>query len=132
MTTWTGPPKMLLYNLKAVSRLLEIINTMMARTNPYEMACRVLARILSAHKKSLPVGGEEMKEALMKEPTIDLLNKARDLMLVVAAWEVTPHVPKLSTLGPVYEHGIWTCKGRLAKGLENLLGRKNLPILTKD
>ena len=92
---------MLLYNLKAVSRLLEIINTMMARTNPYEMACRVLARILSAHKKSLPVGGEEMKEALMKEPTMDLLNKARDLMLVVAAWEVTPHVYKLTTLGHV-------------------------------
>ena len=68
----------------------------------------------------------------MKEPTVDLLNKARDLMLLVAAWEVTPHVSKLSTLGPVYKHGLWTCKGRLAKGLENLLGRKNLPILTKN
>ena len=73
-----------------------------------------------------------MKEALMKEPTVDLLNKARDLMLVVTAWEVTPHVPELSTLGPLYKYGIWTCRGRLAKGLENLLGRKDLPILTKD
>ena len=72
-----------------------------------------------------------MKEALMKEPTVNLPNKAQDLMFVVAAWEVTSQMPKLSTLGPVYEHGIWTCKGRLAKGLENLLGRKNLPILTK-
>ena len=68
----------------------------------------------------------------MTEPSVDYLNKARDLMLVVAAWEVTLHVPKLSTLGPVYEHGIWTCKGRLAKGLKNLIGRENLPILTKD
>ena len=40
-------------------------------------------------------------------------------------------MPKLSTIGPVYERGIWSCKGRLAKGLENLLGKKNLPILTR-
>ena len=92
----------------------------------------MLARVLSAHKKSFPVGSEKIREALTKEPTVDLLNKAQDLMLMVAAWEVTPHVPRLPALGPVYEHGICTCKGRLAKGMENLLGRKNLPILTKD
>ena len=87
---------------------------------------------MMAQKKSSPVGGEKLKEALNKEPTVNLLNKAQDLMLMVAAWEVTPHVPRLPALGPVYEHGICTCKGRLAKGMENLLGRKNLPILTKD
>ena len=64
-------------------------------------------------------------------PTVNLLNKARDLMLVVSAWEVTPHVPKLSTIGPEYKHGVWTFKGRLAKGIESLLGKKNLPILTR-
>ena len=73
-----------------------------------------------------------MKEALNDEPTVNLLKKAQDLMLMVAAWEVTSQVPKLITLVPVYEHGIWTCKGRLAKGLGNLLGRENLPILAKN
>ena len=69
-------------------------------------------------------------KALQVEPTVSLLNKARDLMMVVSAWEVTPHVPKLVNLGPVYERGVWTCKGRLAKGIKSLLGKENLPILT--
>ena len=72
-----------------------------------------------------------MTKALEMEPTVSLLNKARDLMLVVSAWEVTPHVSKLTTLGPVYERGVWTCKGRLAKAMENLLGKESLPILTQ-
>ena len=71
-------------------------------------------------------------QALKNEPTVDLLKKAKDLMLLVAAWEVTPYISKLTTLGPTYEKGIWICKGRLAKGLENLLGTKSLPILTKS
>ena len=67
-----------------------------------------MARILAAHKKSIPVGDEDMKKALQVEPSVNLLNKARDLMLVVSAWEVTPLVPKLESLGPVYERGVWT------------------------
>ena len=39
-------------------------------------------------------------------------------------------MPKLETLGPVYERGVWICKGRLAKGIKSLLGKENLPILT--
>ena len=70
-----------------------------------------------------------MKGALQVEPTVNLLNKARDLMLVVSAWEVTPLVPKLESLGPVYERGVWTCKGRLGKVIKSLLGKENLPIL---
>ena len=70
--------------------------------------------------------------ALTAEQSVHFLNQAWDLMLVVAAWEVTPHVHKLTTLGPVYECGICTCNGRLAKGLKNLIGREDLPILTKD
>ena len=101
----------------------------MLRTNKYEKAQRVLARILAAHKKSIPVGGESMMKALKMEPTVTLLNKARDLMLVVSAWEVTPLVPKLESLGPVYERGVWTCKGRLGKVIKSLLGKENLPIL---
>ena len=68
-------------------------------------------------------------KALQVEPTVSLLNKARDLMMVVSAWEVIPHVPKLVNLGPVYERGVWTCKGRLGKGIKSLLGKENLPIL---
>ena len=60
----------------------------MARTNSYKKARRVLARILAAHKKSIPVGSEDMMKALEEEPTVSLLNKARDLMLMVSAWEV--------------------------------------------
>ena len=52
--------------------------------------------------------------------------------MLVTAWKVTPHVHKLTTLGPVYKRGIWTCKGRLAKGLKDLIGRDDLPILTKE
>ena len=40
-----------------VIRLREILNSVMLRTNKYEKARRVLARILLAHKKSIPVGG---------------------------------------------------------------------------
>ena len=118
-------------NLENLSRLREVVNSVMAYTNCYEKARRILARILCAHKKSILADSENMKKALEQEPTVDLLNKARDLMLVVSAWEVTPHVPKLSTIGPVYERGAWTCKGRLGKGLEKLFGEKNLPILTQ-
>ena len=101
----------------------------MLRTNKYKKARRMVARILLAHKKSIPVGGEDMKKALQVEPSVNLLNKARDLMLVVSAWEVTPLVPKLESLGPVYERGVWTCKGRLGKVIKSLLGKENLPIL---
>merc|ERR1712120_68975 len=115
--------------LKNLNRLREILNSAMLRTNKYEKARRVVARILAAHKKSIPVGGEDVKRALQVEPTVDLLNKARDLMFMVSAWEVTPLVPKLENLGPVYEKGVWTCKGRLGKVLKSLLGKENLPIL---
>merc|ERR1712120_18921 len=115
--------------LKNVNRLREILNSVMLRTNKYEKARRVVARILAAHKKSIPVGGEDIKKALQVEPTVNLLNKARDLMMVVSALDVTPHVPKLENLGPVYEKGVWTCKGRLGKVLKSLLGKENLPIL---
>merc|ERR1711895_285402 len=99
--------------LKNLNRLREILNSAMLRTNKYEKARRVVARILAAHKKSIPVGGEDIKKALQVEPTVNLLNKARDLIFMVSAWEVTPLVPKLESLGPVYEKGVWTCKGRL-------------------
>ena len=127
------PPEMELFNLKNVSRLYKIVNSVMARTNRYEKARRVLARILNAHKESLPVGSEKMREALIKEPTVDLLNKARDLMLVVAAWEVTPHVPKLSTLGPVYEHGIWIGPARAGwlRGWRTFKGERTCLSLPK-
>ena len=115
--------------LKNMYRLREIINSIMLRTNKYEKARRVVARILAAHKTSIPVGGEDIKKALQMEPSVDLLNKARDLMLVVSAWEVTPFVPKLESLGPVYEKGVWTCRGRLGKVVNRLLGKENLPIL---
>ena len=91
----------------------------MLRTSKYEKARRVVARILAAHKESMPAGSENMKKALQVEPTVNLLNKARDLMLVVSAWEVTPLVPKLESLGPVYERGVWTCKGRLGKVIKS-------------
>ena len=110
-------------------RLREIINSVMLRTNNYEKARRVVARILAAHKKPIPVGEKDVKKALQVEPSVDLLNKARDLMLVVSAWEVTQFVPKLESLGPVYEKGVWTCKGRLGKVINRLLGKENLPIL---
>merc|ERR1712239_63288 len=113
-----------------IVRLRERLNSVMLKTNKYEKARRIIARILAAHKKSIPVGGEEMKKALQVEPTVNLLNKARDLMLVVSAWEVTPLVPKLENLGPVYNKGVWTCKGRLGKVIKSLLGKENLPILT--
>ena len=71
-------------------------------------------------------------QALKNEPTVDFLKKAKDLMLLVAAWEVTPYISKLTTLGPLYKKGVWSCQGRLAKGLENLLGTKSLPILVKN
>ena len=62
--------------LKNVNRLREIINSVMLRTNKYEKARRVVARILAAHKKSIPVGGEDVKKALQVEPTVNLLIKA--------------------------------------------------------
>merc|ERR1711867_357778 len=85
--------------LKNLDRLREILNSAMLRTNKYEKARRVVARILAAHKKSIPVGGEDVKRALQVEPTVDLLNKARDLMFMVSAREVTPLVHKLESLG---------------------------------
>merc|ERR1712082_565561 len=112
-----------------VRKLREILNSVMLRTNKYEKAQRIVARILAAHKKSTPVGGEKMKEALQAEPTVNLLNKARDLMFMVSSCEVTPLIPKLENLGPVYNKGVWTCKGRLGKVIKSLLGKENLPIL---
>ena len=64
-----------------MSKLREIVYSVMERTNSYEKARRVLVRILAAHKKSIPVGSESMTKALEMEPTVTLLNKARDLML---------------------------------------------------
>merc|ERR1711888_15945 len=90
-----GSQKNRFFQPENVVRLREILNSVMLYTNEYEKARRIVARILAAHKKSVPVGGEEMKKALQVEPTVNLLNKARDLMLVVSAWEVTPLVPKL-------------------------------------
>ena len=115
--------------LKNVYRLREIINSIMLRTNKYEKARRIVARILVAHKKPIPDGGKDVKKALQVEPSVNLLNKARDLMLVVSAWKVTPFVPKLESLGPVYEKGVLTCRGRLGKVINRLLGKENLPIL---
>merc|ERR1711867_353487 len=126
---WVGENQEVQPELKNVFRLREILNSVMLRTNNYEKARRVVARILAAHKKPIPVGEEDVKKALQVEPTVDLLNKARDLMLVVSAWEVTSFVPKLESLGPVYEKGVWTCKGRLGKVINRLLGKDNLPIL---
>ena len=100
---------------------------MINRTNCYQKARRILARVIAGHKVSLPVGSESFKEVLRAEPTVDCLRKAADLMLLVAAWEVTPSIPKLTTLGPVYKKGVWVCQGRLAKGLENLMGKESLP-----
>ena len=37
-----GAPKMELHNMKAVSRLIKMFNTVMERTNRYEKARRVL------------------------------------------------------------------------------------------
>ena len=79
----------------------------------------------------LPVRSEYFKEALRAEPTVDRLRRAADLMLLVAAWEVAPLVPKLTTLSPVYRKGVWVCQGRLAKGLENLVGKESLPIISR-
>ena len=126
------PPNIKLSDMPNVTKLYEIVNTVMSRTNSYQKARRVLARVLGAHKKSLPVNSEEFMQALKNEPTVDFLKKAKDLMLLVAAWEVTPYISKLPTLGPIYRKGVWICKGRLAKGLENLLGTKSLPILAKN
>ena len=61
----------------------------------------MLARVLSAHKKSVSVGGESVVKALEVEPTVNLLNRARDLMLVVSAWEVA--IQRLVLLAPVEE-----------------------------
>ena len=49
------------------------------------------------------MGSETFKEVLRAEPTVDRLKKAADLMLLVAAWEVAPSIPKLTTLGPIYK-----------------------------
>ena len=42
-----------LFRTKNVTKLFEIVNTVMARNNCYEKARRMLAIILNAHKKSL-------------------------------------------------------------------------------
>ena len=86
---------------KVVTKMYEIVNTM-SRTNSYQKAHRVLARVLSANKKSLPVNSEDFKQVLRNEPTVYLLKKAKDQMLLVAVWEVTPYISKLTTLGPIY------------------------------
>ena len=115
-----------------VVKLYEIVYTLTSRTNNYQKARRILARILGGHKKSLPVSSEAFKRALSDEPTVDRLKRAEDLTMLVAAWEVTPYISKLTTLGPVYQQGVWCCKGRLARGLENLMGKKKLPIIAKN
>jgi hypothetical protein len=46
-----------------VTKLYEIVNTVMSRTNSYQKAHRVLARVLGAHKKSLPVNSEVFMQA---------------------------------------------------------------------
>ena len=100
----------------------------MLRTEKYEKARKVVARILAAHKKFMLAGSENMTKALQVEPTVNLLNEAGDL-IVVSAGEVTPIMLELESLGPVYERGVWTCKGRLGKVIKSLLGKENLPIL---
>ena len=105
------PPNIKLSDMPNVTKLYEIVNTVMSRTNSYHKARRVLARVLGAHKKSLPVNSDEFMQALKNEPTVDFLKKAKDLMLLVAAWEVTPYISKLKTLGPIYRKGVWICKG---------------------
>ena len=86
--------------------LYKIVDSVTSRTNNYKKARRILARILGGHKKSLPVSSEAFKEALSAEPTVDRLKKAEDLMMLVAAWEVTPYISKLTTLGPTYQQGV--------------------------
>ena len=74
-----------------MTKLYEIVNTVTSRTNDYQKARRILARVLAGHKESLPVKSEAFREVLSAEPTVDRLKKAEDLMLLVAAWEVTPY-----------------------------------------
>ena len=51
-----GPSEIELVSMKTVSRLFEVVNSVMARTNHYEKARRVLARLLTAQRKPLPAG----------------------------------------------------------------------------
>merc|ERR1711951_311051 len=67
-----GPPEILAENRenqevqlesKNVYRLREIFNSVMLRTNNYEKARRVVARILAAYKKLIPVGEQQLNVA---------------------------------------------------------------------
>ena len=91
-----GPSKMELGILQTKTKLLEVVNYVMAMTNQYKKACSVLARLLAAQKRPLSVESEETRTALIAEPSAHYLSKAQDLMVVIVATEMMKKVQKLS------------------------------------
>ena len=61
-------------------------------------------------------------KALQVEPTVSLLNKAQDLMMVVSAWEVTPPCAQVSKPWPCVRARGLDMQGETCQGDQEPLG----------
>merc|ERR1711951_342654 len=123
-----GPPEILAENRenqevqlesKNVYRLREIFNSVMLRTNNYEKARRVVARILAAYKKLIPVG-EQQLNVEASEQNVAYTNPHQELRLDELPWAqaTTPTRSLPPTRRPARAGG--QCRAGLSSRLASL------------
>ena len=106
------------------SRVIEMIRKLMDHHNRLEHVKRVLARLIRA-------SFESDRAAIKIPPTVPFLNLAWKWMLSIASLDTEVDVMKgkLIGLSPIKVGGVWMTRGRLRKGMVEILGVNELPIL---
>ena len=100
----------------ALGKLFLCVKEIMEYSNELKKVKVILAQIVEAHRM-----GD--RDAIKDKPTMDNLEKAKTLLYIVTAPQVSAAVKtKLTALDPQYEGGIWVCTGRLRKSLRTLIG----------
>ena len=110
-------------SVHALGKLFLRVKEIMEYSNELRKVKAILAQIIEAHRM-----GDH--DAIKDEPTTDNLEKAKTLLYIVTAPQVSAAMKmKLPGLDPQYKGGIWVCRGRLRESLRTLIGRDSLPIL---
>ena len=83
----------------------------------------IVARVMAAQSK-------EGRAAVFKAPTAERLKLSLRLLLIVKSLKARDELRrKTLTIAPRLEDGVWVTRGRLAKGLPEILGVEKLPVL---
>ena len=109
--------------LTSLSNLVTTVSELMTYSNNLRKVVAILARVMAAQTE-----GERL--AIVETPSLKRICLARHLLFIVESYEVSSEVEKkMTTLAPRFKEGVWVTRGRLGKGLPNILGVEKLPIL---